>query len=89
MDPDDLERWNSAERKVHILEEQISKVNRELAQADIPKMKMEIANLFNQITIFVKKEDFSKLAEELRKLKNMVDDDRYELQNHKELILNL
>jgi hypothetical protein len=86
MDPDDLERWNSAERKVHILEEQINKVNRELAQADIPKMKMEIANLFNQITVFVKKEDFSKLAEELRKLKNMVDDDRYELQNHKELI---
>jgi hypothetical protein len=89
MDPDDLERWNSAERKVHILEEQINKVNRELAQADIPKMKMEIANLFNQITVFVKKEDFSKLAEELRKLKNMVDDDRYELQNHKELISNL
>jgi hypothetical protein len=86
MDPDDLERWNSAERKVHILEEQINKVNKELAQADIPKMKMEIANLFNQITVFVKKEDFSKLAEELRKLKNMVDDDRYELQNHKELI---
>jgi len=89
MDPDDLERWNSVERKVHILEEKISKVNRELAQADISKMKMEIANLFNQITIFVKKEDFSKLAEELRKLKNMVDDDRYELQNHKELISNL
>lgn len=86
MDPDDLERWNSAERKVHILEEQINKVNKELAQADIPKIKMEIANLFNQITVFVKKEDFSKLAEELRKLKNMVDDDRYELQNHKELI---
>ena len=78
MDPDDLERWNSAERKVHILEEQFSKINRELTQADIPKMKVEIANLFNQITIYVKKEDFTKLAEELRKLKNMVDDDRYE-----------
>jgi len=57
MDPDDIERWNSAERKVHMLEDYISKINRDLSQADIPKIKAEIANIFNQINFFVRKED--------------------------------
>jgi hypothetical protein len=47
MDPDDLERWNSAERKVITLEELVYKLQKEISQADIPKMKVEIANVYN------------------------------------------
>ena len=79
VDPEDMERWNSTERRVHTLEDLVSKLHKELSQADIPKMKVEIANMYNSIAILVKKEDFAKLSEELRKLKGLVNDDRYEL----------
>lgn len=74
-----MEKWNSTERRVHTLEDLVSKLNKEFSQADIPKLKIEIANMHNSIALFVKKDDFSKLSEELRKLKSLVDDDRYEL----------
>ena len=79
VDPEDMERWNSTERRVHTLEDLVSKLHKELSQADIPKIKVEKANMNKTLALQENKEDFAKLSEELRKLKGLVDDDRYEL----------
>lgn len=47
IDPEDMERWNSTERRVQTIEDLVSKLNKELNQADLPKMKVEISNVYN------------------------------------------
>jgi hypothetical protein len=42
VDPDDMTRWNSAATKVHSLEEIIMRLQREINQAELPKLKLEI-----------------------------------------------
>lgn len=47
--------------------------------ADISKVKNDIATILQQFNIFVKKDDFARAGEEIRKLKETVQDNKYEI----------
>ena len=68
----DIARWNEAEKKVKALEDLLVKLQKELNSADLGKVKNDIAMILQQFNIFVKKDDFAKLGEEIRKLKEAV-----------------
>jgi len=57
----------------------LAKLQKELNSADFGKVKNDVATILQQFNIFVKKDDFAKLGEEIRKLKEAVQDNKYEI----------
>lgn len=75
----DIARWNEAEKKVKALEDLLAKLQKELNSADVGKVKKDVAMILQQFNIFVKQDDFAKLGEDIRKLKEGVQDNKYEV----------
>lgn len=69
--------------KTSFLEEQIAKQNAQLKNADLPSVKMSMNNIMSQFQFFIKKDDFDQNQNEVRKLRNIVDELKETVYNQK------
>lgn len=60
------------------------KMQRDLTLADLPGIKKEMMAISTQFNMLVKKEDFAKVQEDVRKNKNQFEDFKFDFKQHQE-----
>lgn len=72
------------EKKLRTLEDMLLKMQRDLTLADLPGIKKEMMAISTQFNMLVKKEDFAKVQEDVRKNKNQFEDFKFDFKQHQE-----
>ena len=84
--PEDIAKWNDNLKKAEELDERIKQVQIDVTILDGAKIKSDISNLTKAQQTFMTKDAVSNLMADVKKIRNEIADNSYEVQNAKDSV---